>query len=63
LYASEVVSTAVTVPVGDARVVAVRAALEPFAWQSFTAELVCHRAVGAMDGGQAFPAPGVRGTG
>lgn len=48
---------AVTVPVGDARVVAVRAALEPFAWQSFTAELVCHRAVAAMDGGQALPRP------
>jgi hypothetical protein len=48
---------AVTVPVGDARVAAVRAALEPFGWQSFTAELVCRRAVAAMDGGQAFPRP------
>lgn len=48
---------AVTVPAGDARVVAVRAALEPFAWQSFTAEMVCRRAVAAMDGGQVFPRP------
>ncbi|MEU5891640.1 hypothetical protein ABZ835_33080 [Streptomyces sp. NPDC047461] len=48
---------AVTVPVCDARVVAVRAALEPFGWQSFTAELVCRRAVAAMDGGRAFPRP------
>lgn len=55
--ASEVVSMAVTVPAGDARVVAVRAALEPFGWQSFTAQLVCSRAVAAMDGGQAFPRP------
>ncbi|NUK34978.1 hypothetical protein HRW16_17310 [Streptomyces lunaelactis] len=39
------------------RVIAVRAALEPFAWQSFTAELVCRRAVAAMDGGQVFPRP------
>ncbi|MFG2729459.1 hypothetical protein [Streptomyces canus] len=48
---------AVTVPAGDARVVAVRAALEPFAWQSFTAEMVCRRAVAVMDGGQVFPRP------
>ncbi|WP_354645241.1 hypothetical protein [Kitasatospora camelliae] len=48
---------AVVVPAGDVRVVAVRAALEPFAWRSFTAELVCRRAVAAMDGGQAFPRP------
>ena len=53
----EVVSMTVTVSAGDARVVAVRAALEPFAWQSFTAELVCRRAVSAMDGGQVFPRP------
>lgn len=55
--AGEVVSVAVTIPAGDARVVAVRAALEPFAWQSFTAELVCRRAVAAMDGGQVLPRP------
>ena len=48
---------AVTVAAGDARVVAVRAALEPFAWQSFTTELVCRRAVAAMDGGLTFPRP------
>lgn len=48
---------AVTVPAGDVRVVAVRTALEPFAWQSFTAELLCRRAVAAMDGGQVFPHP------
>ncbi|MER5384163.1 hypothetical protein ABT040_28475 [Streptomyces sp. NPDC002688] len=48
---------AVTVWAGDARVVAVRAALEPFAWQSFTAELVCRRAVAAMDAGQGLPRP------
>jgi hypothetical protein len=48
---------AVTVAAGDARVVAVRAALEPFAWQSLTAELVCRRAVAAMDGRQVFPRP------
>ncbi|MFJ5830649.1 hypothetical protein [Streptomyces sp. NPDC093089] len=48
---------AVTVAAGDARAVAVRAALQPFAWQSFTAELVCLRAVAAMDGAQAFPRP------
>lgn len=52
---------AVTVPAGDARVVAVRVALEPFVWQSFTVELVCRRAVTAMDGGQAF-LPRPRGT-
>ena len=48
---------AVTVWPGDARVVAVRAALEPFAWQSFTTELVCRRAVAAMDEGQGLPRP------
>nr|WSZ12392.1 hypothetical protein OH837_03170 [Streptomyces canus] len=55
--AREVVWTAVTVPAGDARVGMVRAALEPFAWQSFTAELVCRHAVAAMDGGQVSPRP------
>ncbi|MCX4862177.1 hypothetical protein OG426_10325 [Streptomyces canus] len=48
---------AVTGAAGDAQVVAVRAALEPFAWQSFTAELVCRRAVAALDGGPPFPRP------
>ncbi|MCX5562881.1 hypothetical protein [Streptomyces sp. NBC_00038] len=48
---------AVTVAAGDARVAAVRAALEPFGWQSFTTELVCRRAVAAMEGGQTFPRP------
>ncbi|MCX5215955.1 hypothetical protein OG689_43230 [Kitasatospora sp. NBC_00240] len=47
----------VVVPAGDVRVAAVRAALEPFAWRSFTAELVCRRAVAAMNGELAFPRP------
>ncbi|WP_371500470.1 hypothetical protein OG871_28105 [Kitasatospora sp. NBC_00374] len=53
---------AVSVPVGDVRVVAVRAALEPFAWRSFTTGLVCRRAVAAMDGGDSgsFRLPGPR---
>ena len=38
-----------TVPAGDVGVVAVRAALAPFAWRSFTAATVCRRAVAAMD--------------
>lgn len=38
-----------SVPADDARVVAVRAALGPFAWRSFTAAAVCRRAVAAMN--------------
>jgi hypothetical protein len=44
-----------SVPADDARVVAVRAALGPFAWRSFTAAAVCRRAVAAMDAARAFP--------
>jgi len=33
----------------DAGVAAVRAALSPFAWRSFTAAAVCRRAMAAMD--------------
>lgn len=38
-----------TVPAGDVGVMAVRAALGPFAWRSFTAAALCRRAVAAMD--------------
>lgn len=38
----------------DAGVVAVSAALRPFAWQSFTAAAVCRRAVAAMDAAGVF---------
>lgn len=37
------------VPADDVGVVAVRAALRPFAWQSFTVASLCRRAVTAMD--------------
>lgn len=45
-----------TVRADDARVMAVCAALGPFAWHSLTADWVCRRAVAAMDGIQAVPA-------
>jgi hypothetical protein len=44
-----------SVPADDARVVAVRAALGPFAWRSFTAAAVGRRAVAAMDAAGTLP--------
>ncbi|MCX4665455.1 hypothetical protein OG453_01990 [Streptomyces sp. NBC_01381] len=51
---------AVVVPAGDARVDAVRAALEPFAWQSFTAELVSAVRWPPRTAGRWCPVPAVR---
>lgn len=46
----EMIELARMVPVDDIRVVAVREALEPFAWRSFTAVSLCRRAVAALNG-------------
>ena len=42
------------VPADDIRAVAVREALAPFAWRSFTTTSVCQRGVAAMDSAGVF---------